>query len=239
MDMMQIWVICALVLAMALSAATRKLTVAGSLTGGLVGWFIFLGGGLSGLLMLAVFFVAASLATGWKFEEKIAQGIAERRSGQRRAGQVLANGGAAAILGLLAWKFPQQALLFRFGMAGSISAAMADTISSELGVVYGRRFYNVVTFRRDKKGLDGVVSLEGTLLGIAGSSLIALLFDARFGGAWSAFIVIAAGFLGNLADSILGAVFERRQRLGNNAVNFLMSCFGALAAVALYFFLPH
>jgi uncharacterized membrane protein len=46
-----------------------------------------------------------------------------------------------------------------------------------------------------------------------------------------------AGFLGGLfglfADSLLGATVERRGWLGNDLVNFLSTCVGALAALSI------
>jgi uncharacterized membrane protein len=59
---------------------------------------------------------------------------------------VLANGGVAALFGLLMLLVAGPiAPLFAVLMAAALSSAMADTLSSELGTVYGSRFYNIIT----------------------------------------------------------------------------------------------
>ena len=114
---------------------------------------------------------------------------------------------------------------------------MADTLSSELGMVYGRRHYNILTWKPDEKGQDGVVSFEGLLIGIAGSVVIAIIYipgqpvsQSGSSRVISLLIIVLAGTLGNLADSLLGAFFERQGRLSNNIVNLLNTLTGALAA---------
>jgi uncharacterized protein (TIGR00297 family) len=211
----------------ALSFRTRKLTFAGAVTGALVGLFIYKGAGLSGIAMLALFFIAGSWATGWQRSKKSKTGAVEKDHGRRTAAQVLANGGVAAILGGLAWAIPLNALVLQLMMAGSFAAATADTLSSELGMVYGRRFYNILTFKKDTRGLDGVVSLEGTLIGLLGAALIAAVYAIGFGWDIPFYWIILAGFTGNVVDSVLGASLERKGWIGNNLVNFLNTAVGA------------
>jgi uncharacterized protein (TIGR00297 family) len=94
--------------------------------------------------------------------------------------------------------------------------------------VYGRRYYNVLTFKPDQRGLDGVVSLEGTLLGLAGSAVIATAYCLGAGWGPAFGWLLLAGTAGNLADSVLGATLERRRFLNNDAVNSLNTLVGAL-----------
>ena len=218
---------------MAGSVASRKLTLPAALTGGLVGFAIYQGAGFTGIALLAGFFLLGTLATSWKMDLKEKERVSERDRGRRRPGQVLANGGVAAILGLIIWSYPHTAALLRLMMAGSLSAAAADTLSSELGTVYGRRFYNIRTFRRDKKGLDGVISLEGTLCGIGGSVVIAIIYSIGFGWNFGFLVVVLAGTIGNLVDSFLGATLERKGFIKNDTVNFLNTLAGAMAAMAV------
>ncbi|MDB5157143.1 MAG: hypothetical protein JWR50_1850 [Mucilaginibacter sp.] len=210
-----------------LSYTKNKLTLTGAITGALVGLFIYKGAGYSGLVMLAMFFIAGSWATGWQINKKTAIGAAEENKGRRTAGQVLANGGVAALLGAATRLFPENTVVIKLMIAGSFAAATADTLSSELGMVYGRRFFNILTFKKDQRGLDGVVSLEGTLVGLVGAALIALVYTLFLGWSISFFWIIIAGFAGNLADSILGASLERKGWIGNNVVNFLNTAVGA------------
>jgi uncharacterized protein (TIGR00297 family) len=216
-----------------LSILTGKLTASAALLGGIIGLLIFKGGGYAGITMLALFFILGSGATGWKLKKKQEIGIAEKNKGRRTIGQVMANGGLAAILGGIAWYKPDQAHTLQLMMAGCLAAATADTLSSELGTLLGRRFYNVITFKNDQPGLDGVVSMEGTLIGIAGASLIASIYCFSSGWNIEWLWIILAGAVGNLVDSLLGATLERRHMIGNNIVNFLNTLTGALVCLLL------
>lgn len=220
-------------LGMGYSARAGKLTTAAVWTGGLLGVLIFLGAGFTGLALLALFFGLGTAASAWKVADKRRLGLAEENQGRRTAGQVLANAGVAGALGLLGWQFPAHSPLMQLMLAGSFAAATADTLASELGNVYGRRYYNILTLRPDTRGLNGVVSLEGTLLGAAGSALLAAVYCLSYGWGPAFWWLLLAGTVGNLTDSVLGATLERRQYLTNNAVNLLNTLVGALVSAAL------
>ncbi|WP_262709849.1 DUF92 domain-containing protein [Hymenobacter metallicola] len=216
------------------SVRARKLTPAGALTGGVLGALIFLGAGWWGIALLGLFFGLGTAASAWKVAEKRRLGLAEENKGRRTAGQALANAGIAALLGALSWYSPAHQDLFQLMLAGSFAAATADTLSSELGNIYGRRYYNAWTLRPDTRGLNGVVSLEGTLLGVAGSGLIAVVYSLGVGWHRGFFWLVVAGTVGNLADSLLGATVERQHYVSNNAVNTLNTAVGAVTAGLLY-----
>ena len=139
----------------------------------------------------------------------------------------------AGIPGLLVWFFPEQRELLQLMMAAALASATADTLSSELGTVYGKRFYNILSFKNDKRGENGVVSIEGTLIGIFGSILIAVVYAIGFG--WNSQLgwIVIAGTFGNIADSILGATLERKNYLKNDAVNFINTVIAALTVFVL------
>lgn len=232
----QYWLVLSiLVVGMFLSVKAGKLNPTGALTGGVLGFAIFLGAGPTGLAMLGLFFVLGSFVTSWRLKDKVAVGLAEPNKGRRTASQAMANAGVAGILGLLAWLYPAKADLFRLMLAAGFSSATADTCSSELGNVYGRRFYNILTLRTDSRGLDGVVSVEGTFLGFLGSCLIAVLYSIGFGWSWHVLWIVIAGTIGNFSDSVLGATLERKGHLPNDAVNFLNTLIAA--SVALFFYM--
>ena len=219
---MNAWILLILFTGMAASVYWKKLTIPAAITGGIVGWLIYAGAGSTGLLMLAAFFIMGTAATSWKKRQK-----QPAHQVTRTTGQVLANGGVAALMGLGILLFPHEKNLFEIMMAGSLASAAADTLSSELGMVYGRRFYNILTWKPDQKGRDGVVSIEGLIIGLIGSAVIAVIFKSQF---W---IIILSGTIGNLIDSILGATLERKNYIGNNAVNFANTLFAAIVAGAL------
>lgn len=229
------WVLAGLLLAsgMAYSMRAGKLTAQAAAVGGLVGLAIFAGAGWAGLGLLVLFFGLGTGASAWRVAEKRRLELAEANKGRRTTGQVLANAGVAAALGLAAWHYPAAAPLAGLMLAGSLGAATADTLSSELGNVYGRRYYNILTGRPDSRGENGVVSLEGTLLGLAGNAVVAGFYCLCYGWGSAFGWLLVAGTAGNLLDSVLGATLERRGVLGNDAVNALNTLGGALVAGAL------
>lgn len=221
------------------SIRLKKLTASAGITGGVLGWLVFAGGGYTGLGMLAAFFILGTAATGWGRDRKIAlpnageKGAAAQTT--RTAGQVFANGGVAALAGLGIIIFPAYHHLLEPAMAGSLASATADTLSSELGIVYGRRHYNILTWKPDQRGRDGVVSLEGTVIGVAGSAVIAALYAAGHGWSSAVGIILLSGTIGNLMDSILGAALERKHYIGNDMVNLLNTLAAGVLAGVLAF----
>ena len=173
----------------------------------------------------------ATLATAHRKQQKA---IIERRvthQERRTTGQVLANGGVAALLGLAAVCMPNQQAWAGLMISGALSAATADTLASEIGMIYGRLSVNILTFKREPRGLDGAVSIEGFLLGAAGSLVISLIYAISHRSLTAIPVIVIAGTLGNIADSYLGATLERRGILTNNMVNMANTLTGALAAL--------
>jgi len=230
-DWIVLFIICA---GVAASIQFRKLTVAGALTGGCLAGLLYKGAGIGGIIMLAAFFIAGSAATAFGRSKKEQLGIAEKNKGQRTAWQVLANGGVAGLAGLLCWLNPGQPVLWQLAAAASLASASADTLSSELGSIYGKSFYNILTFKKDTCGLDGVVSVEGTLWGIAGSAMITIIYMVAYGYSTLAYWILLAGFTGNIVDSILGASVERKGWLKNDHVNLLNTLVAALVGILGY-----
>src|SRR5438270_8864937 len=108
---------------------------------------------------MALFFALAVAATSWKKEWKETRGIAEKNKGRRNAVQVLANAGFAAALALTIVFFPRFAIELKVMIAACFASATADTVSSELGTVFGKNFYHILSLKKDQRGLDGVVSM--------------------------------------------------------------------------------
>ena len=212
---------------------SKKLTIAAGLTGAVLGTVIFVGVGWIGIALMSTFFLLGTLTTSWKKKYKQALGLAQEK-GRRNTGQVLANGGAGGLLGLLAVYFPENSDLFVLMMAAAFSSATADTVSSELGSVYGTRFYEILNLKKGQRGSDGVISVEGLLFGLGSSILIAAVYGITGSRVQHISWIILAGTIGNLADSYLGATLERKGAIGNNTVNFLNTVIAVLAMWTFY-----
>jgi uncharacterized protein (TIGR00297 family) len=215
--------------------ALRTVNRSGVIAGFLVGFVIYAFLDWQGYLLLLAFFVIGSAATKLGYRKKEAARLAQEDKGRRGARHALANAGVATACALFAatTNYP---VLFSLAFAGAFATAAADTASSEIGQLLGRRTYLVTTFRPVPRGTEGAVSLEGTLAGIFASLLIAALGAALGLFSWKGVpVVVFAAFVGTTFESIVGAALERRQLLDNEALNFLNTLVGALVAAAFAF----
>lgn len=216
------------------SIKAKKLTPLAAFTGWVIAAFIYKGTGYAGILMMAAFFVLSTIATLVGFKVKQSIGVAERDQGKRTAGQVFANAGVAGLIAIVICLDRSKLEPGMLMISAALASATADTLSSELGNVFGRSFYNIVSWKKDIRGLDGVISLEGTLIGLAGSAVIALIYSVSFGFSIYTILIVIAGTIGNLSDSYLGAALERKKLINNNTVNFLNTLIAAVIGLVLY-----
>jgi uncharacterized protein (TIGR00297 family) len=187
----------------------RSLTSSGALAAFIVGISVYTGFGIKGLLLLGIFFATSSFWSKYKsskkakIEEKLAKGST------RDWRQVFANGGLAAFLGLLHFFVDLPVLTMAF--AAALASANSDTWASEIGTLSRKDPIDIRTFSRVERGTSGAVSLLGSLAGIAGSLLIAFFSTMLFSfNLVSMFTVFLFGFIGNLADTLLGGFFQQK-----------------------------
>lgn len=163
------------------------------------------------LLVFALTLAATRVGSARKQQLRTAEA-----SGGRTASQVMANLGVAALLAALAptgWPLLTLAAL---------AEVAADTCSSEIGMALPGKTVLITNWKPVPPGMDGGVSLLGTAAAVVAAAIVAV--SGRLLGlvpAHQAAIVLYAGFLGTLADSVLGAVLERRGWLNNDLVNLL------------------
>ena len=174
---------------------------------------------------LVMLFLLTFTATRFGRSKKEARHLAERRSG-RRASQIIANLGVAALCGVLGWYY---------GCIAALAEAAADTVSSEVGQAIGGPAWLITTLRRVPAGTDGGISMAGSAAGVAASALVVVAGMAHSALRRDAPLVFAAACAGLFFDSVLGATVERRGWLGNDLVNFCSTLFAAGLAVGLFF----
>lgn len=211
--------------------ATHKIDAKGAITGALISYMLILGVGWLGLATIGGFFVVGTLASVWKIKEKKASGLAEKRNAQRGTANVLANSLIPAVCAGIAFFFPATSVWMEILVAVGFASATSDTLSSEMGNIYGTEYINIVTLKPDEKGKDGVISLEGLLFGMLGSMLMAMIYYLFTTENQHVPIIIIAGFAGNLLDSLLGATLQRKGYLNNHAVNLLNTTGACLLAL--------
>ncbi|OAV42812.1 hypothetical protein A3850_016395 [Lewinella sp. 4G2] len=175
------------------------------------------------LLPLLVFFGSSTLIGKFLPSQQVA---ADDNHGKaRNAIQVLANGGLYAIVAILSYLHvlradkelgdiilmvpttPDDAYYYALYVLAAI--ATADTWSSEVGQYFSQPTYDLLRGKKVPPGLSGGVSVSGSVAGLAGSFLIALLslIDPRLTGS-QVLMITCAGFLGMLIDSLLGASLQ-------------------------------
>ena len=211
-----------------LARAMRGVTTSGAVAGAGVCFLLYIGAGPGAFAALVLVFALAWASTRIGYRRKQKLGTAERREG-RRASQVLANLGVAAVCSALYATRPNPAFLL--AMAAALSEAAADTVSSELGQAAGQIPRLITSWRPVPAGTDGGVSLAGTLAGIFAAYIVSVTCWLTGLLQWKWLVVsTGAGVLGMVADSLLGASLERRRVLNNDAVNFLSTLIAGLAA---------
>jgi uncharacterized protein (TIGR00297 family) len=211
----------------------RGVTTSGAVAGAAVCFVLYSCCGGGAFAVLVSVFVLTWGATRLGYQRKQRLGVAERGSG-RKASQVLAN---LAMSGLCAAiYFYTQRTGFLAGVVAALAEAAADTVSSEIGQVRGRMARLITTWELVSAGTDGGISWEGTAAGFAAALIVGLVCRGVGLMSWRLSMVAAsAGAIGMLADSCLGAVFERQRKLSNDLVNLFSTAIAAGIAVVAGF----
>lgn len=209
-----------------LAFCARALNLSGAMAAAVLGAVIFGLGGFSWAVLLMAFFISSSVLSRLFRQPKLALAEKYSKGSRRDAGQVLANGGVAGLLVLLAWMARQAPAVFPgqtgeilwLAYAASLAAANADTWATELGVLNSRPPILITTGQPVERGTSGGISLTGTLAALGGAVLIAALTATMSGWGWApggsgtaglALLLVAmSGLAGSLVDSLLGATIQ-------------------------------
>lgn len=251
-----------IILGAALGYFNRFLTISGSLAAGGVGLLTVLGLHMKGLFLLGVFFATSSLWSKYKRVQKSKVEERHAKGSRRDWQQVVANGGSAAAACFLYFLHPDPVWIFGFCIL--IASSNSDTWASEIGTLSLKSPISIRTLKVVEKGTSGAISLLGTLAGMAGSLLIALLSYFLFPMSYStALLIFIFGLLGNFIDTMMGAYIQAVYRckkcdletekishcnqrtekirgftiLNNDVVNFLSSLIAAILGIMLYSYL--
>jgi uncharacterized protein (TIGR00297 family) len=203
-----------------LSFRKKSLDFNGILYASLFGIVTYFLGGFTTFLVILLFFAVAELSTRYARTIKTTAKPHETRT----MGNILGNAGAGLIaLGL-------NPVQFNIAFFGAMSAALADTLSSEIGLLSKTKPVLITTLKKVTPGTDGGITFLGLIAAIAGATVIGIVYWYWTQDITIAIILVIAGVFGSLVDSLLGAVLESKKILNNTSVNFLASASGALLA---------
>lgn len=214
----------------AIAYYSKSLMLSGAVAGFGVAFCSSIGFGWSGLVILFLFVSVGIGATKWR-QNTLALPEDHR---PRDYKNVLSNGILACLVALTAFMNHSREPLLFIIFAAIFSAALSDTLSSEIGVLYGKRFYQFPNFKKTVSGTDGAISLEGTLAGVFGAMVVGTAYAYFTHEILHGLIVLVAGVLANLFDSLLGTLFQNRRLMNNHTVNVANTFFAGLCAHLLF-----
>ena len=207
----------------------------GYIAGILIGIFNFAFLGWKGFIILASFFILGSIATKLGYKEKKQLGLAEKKGGARGWTNAVSKCSIGSILAVISsFSLPNHQLLFITAFVASYTAATADTLSSEIGQWKGKTAYSLVSFKKVPPGTEGAVSLEGSLAGIIGASIISILsYAMHLTNILSIIIIIISAILSNVFESYMAIFYESKDLADKETINFLNTLAAAVIAYIL------
>ena len=157
--------------------------------------------------------------------------------------------------------------IFVAGFLGAVGTAFADTLATELGLLYKRPPRLITNFKKVSPGTSGAISPLGEaamLLAISILSMLAYALGVIVVGFFTLFLLVAlSSVAGATIDSLLGATVQAKYRcticnkiveskvhcnketeyvegvrfFNNHVVNLTSTLLGALIAIILYLLL--
>lgn len=196
-------------------------------------------GAPSWLVLLILFALLGFIVTKFRMGLKQELGVQEGKKGERTYKNVIANSLVPLLAAIGAFVLGEEYYtLMAVAYIASISVAAADTVASEVGSL-SPKVYMITTGKKVKAGIDGGISLEGTVACIAGGIVAAymgcsLILSELWG---TTFIILGViGIIGCMIDSLIGATLERRGIVGKLGTNILSMACGAIIALAIWMF---
>lgn len=129
--------------------------------------------------------------------------------------------------------------LFNFSMfilasIVSITAAFADTLSSEIGKLSKSKPILITNFKTVERGTEGGITVLGIVAAIF-ASFIAFIYFYFIGYSYPfVLIIFVCGIFGSIIDSYIGATLERNGPFNNNHTNFLATFLTGCLSILIY-----
>lgn len=194
------------------SFVARFLTRSGAIATYLLAVIIYDAGGWQWAVPVVTFFVLSSFLSKYGRLRKTAFDQVFEKSSTRDWGQVVANGGVAALVAILSRVFPLHDFYPLY--LGALAAVTADTWGTEIGVVTKGKTISIDSFKSVDPGTSGGISEYGTVGGGIGAAVVALSGYPWYTELRMTLIVVVGGVAGSLIDSLLGATVQAQYRCG-------------------------
>jgi len=215
------------------------MTKGGWMSAGILGTLLWGSLGWKGWISVVLYLLLGTLVTkiGFKYKNKL--GIAEKRGGRRGPENVLGSASTGLFLALMIKLNLPNLILLKVGFAASFTAKLADTFGSEIGKRYGKNTFLITTFKKVRQGTEGAISLEGTIASLFGALLMSfVMFILGFITIEKGFFIVCfSGFAATIFESFIGATFQDKFNLSNEAVNAIQTSFSATLAILMYKFI--
>ena len=188
-----------------------------------------------------MFPIVAFLATKWKLKEKMELGLQEGKKGERSVLNLMGVGVIPAAIAIVYAMTGSQQDLLAVAFLSALAVSTSDTVASETGI-WAKKTYMITTLKQIEPGPNGGVSLYGFGTSLLGTLLFALvayvLIFQRFDlSILYSLVIVAAGMVGNIMDSILGAVLENPGYIGKYTNNCATLLIGAVVGFLLFWLL--
>jgi len=249
-----------LLLASVVAAAARKtrtLSRSGAIAAIAAGTMTMDAGWGWGFLLIGLFATGSALSRIGESTKDLRVRSIVAKGGERDWIQVAANGAVFTAAAIASLASPDSR--WQLAGIGALAASAADTWSTEIGTLGTAMPRLIVSGKKVPAGTSGGVTLRGSL-GAVGGAFAAGVGARLAGWATPLIVVIVAGTIGALADSVLGATVQTRRwcaqcrksterevhvcgtptthsggiaGFGNDAVNFASTLIGAVAALML------
>ena len=188
-----------------------------------------------------MFPIVAFLATKWKLKEKMELGLQEGKKGERSVLNLMGVGVIPAAIAIVYAVTGSQQDLLAVAFLSALAVSTSDTVASETGI-WAKKTYMITTLKQIEPGPNGGVSLYGFGTSFLGTMLFAfvayiLIFQQFDLSILYALVVVTAGMIGNIMDSVLGAVLENPGYIGKYTNNCSTSLIGAVVGFLLFWVL--
>lgn len=166
---------------------------------------------LSYLLIFSFILISVIEKILKKKTDNIENQIAKKSGGPRDFIQVFVNGGVATLSAILYIITKNDIFIYIYVI--SIAESLADSAASSFGIAFGKKVYDICSFKRIENGTSGGISVPGTISAFVLSLILGLItFLFGFCNLTGLIMITLCPFIGCIFDSILGSKLQLKNK---------------------------